>query len=125
MALPSFVIILLPGPNSKSISVLGKSKSESCFVLQYWTSLKTSLTTLASLSPDLGNTWKLIPGLNQFFEIFRIKISNFDKFCNVPPCHVFQDYVQQLSARLVRIDTQQYCRIDMIPTYFGHFFGHF
>ena len=38
-----------PGPNSKSNSVLGKSKSNTYYVSQYWASLNTSLTSLTSL----------------------------------------------------------------------------
>ena len=41
-----------PGPNSKSISVLGQSKSKSHLVSQYWASLNASLTSLASLNQD-------------------------------------------------------------------------
>ena len=46
-------VFSLPGTNSKSISVLGKSKFKSYFVSQYWASLNPSLTSLASHSQDL------------------------------------------------------------------------
>ena len=65
-----------PGPNSKSISVLFKSKSQSYFVSQYWASLNTSLTSLESPSQDLDNTWKSKPTFQNFssesFEFRKI-----------------------------------------------------
>ena len=73
----------MPGPNSKSISVLDKSKSKSYLVSQYWASLNTSLTSLASLNQDLDNNWKLIPKSNQF----RMKFLNLKK--NFTTCHDF------------------------------------
>ena len=68
-----------PIPNSKSISVLGKSKSKSYFVFQYWASLKKSLTSLTSLGQDLGNTCKLIPKSNPTFQKNSSEIFEFKK----------------------------------------------
>ena len=68
-----------PVPNSKSISVLGKSKSKYYFVFQYWASLKKSLTSLTSLGQDLGNTCKLIPKSNPTFQKNSSEIFEFKK----------------------------------------------
>ena len=68
-----------PGPNSKSISVLGKSKSKSYLGFQYWASLNTSLTSLPSLNQDLDNTWKLIPKSKPTFQKNSSEIFEFKK----------------------------------------------
>ena len=68
-----------PGPNYKSKSVLGKSKSKSYLGFQYWASLNTSLTSLASLNQDLDNTWKLIPKSKPTFQKFSSEIFEFEK----------------------------------------------
>ena len=68
-----------PGSNSKSISVLFKPNSNSYFVSQYWASLNTSLTSLASLNQDLDNTWKLIPKSKPTFQKISIEIFEFRK----------------------------------------------
>ena len=73
-----------PGPNSKTISVLGKSKSKSYLASQYWANLNTSLKSLASFNQDLDNTWKLIPKSKPTFQKFRVKFLNSKKFRNVP-----------------------------------------
>ena len=75
----NFDIFIEPVPNSKSISVLGKSKSKSYFVFQYWASLKKSLTSLTSLGQDLGNTCKLIPKSNPTFQKNSSEIFEFKK----------------------------------------------
>ena len=68
--------------NSKSISVLGKSEYKSYIAFQYGASPITSITSLAILSPDLDNTWKLIPKSKQTFKNFRVKF--------FVTCHSFQ-----------------------------------
>ena len=75
---------IVPVPNYKSKSVLGKSKSKCYFVFQYWASLKKSLTSLTSLGQDLGNTCKLIPKSNPTFQKNSSEIFEFKKFRNVP-----------------------------------------
>ena len=69
----------MPVPNYKSKSVLGKSKSKSYLGFQYWASLNTSLTSLASLNQDLDNTWKLIPRSKPTFQKFSSEIFEFEK----------------------------------------------
>ena len=60
--------LLVPVPNYKSKSVLGKSKSKSHFVFECWASLKTSLTSLTSLDQYLDHTCKLIPKSKPTFQ---------------------------------------------------------
>ena len=67
--------IRLPGSNSKPVSVLFKPNSKSYFVSQYWASLNTRLTSLASLNQDFDNTWKLIPKSKPTFQ--KISSENF------------------------------------------------
>ena len=76
-----------PGPNSKSISVLGKSKSKSYLGFQYWASLNISLTSLPSLNQDLDNTWKLIPKSKPTFQ--KKFDRNFRIQKNFATCHDF------------------------------------
>ena len=65
-------------PNSKSISVLDKSKSRFYSVFQYWAGLKTSLTSLTSLDQDLGNIRKFVP---KFFPLLlKLSLPIFDVF---------------------------------------------
>ena len=66
----------LPGPNSKSISVLFKPNCKSYFVSQYWASQNTSLKSLESPNQDLDNTWKLIPKSKPTFQ--KISSENFE-----------------------------------------------
>ena len=79
-----FFEYILPGPNSKSISVLGKSKSKSYLGFQYWASLNTSLKSLPSLNQDLDTTWKLIPKSKPTFQKNSSEIFEFKKIRNVP-----------------------------------------
>ena len=71
--------IVIPGPNAKSISVPGKSKSMSYLGFQYRASLNTSLTSLPSLNQDLDNTWKLIPKSKPTFQKNSSEIFEFKK----------------------------------------------
>ena len=66
--------------NSKSISVLGRSKSKSYFVYQYWACLKKVLKVwLASLGQDLGNTCRLIPKSKPTFRKISSENCEFKK----------------------------------------------
>ena len=77
------------GANSKSISLLGKSKCKSYLASQYWASLNTNLTSLASLNQDLDFTWKLIPKSKVTFQQISSEDFEFKKISQRATIFVF------------------------------------
>ena len=126
-----------PGPNSKSISVLGKSKSKSYLASQHWASLNRSLTSLESLNQDLDYTWKLIPKSKPTFQKISSDIFEFKK--NFATCHDFCIYFCALSRnihdfrRFFRLFSTFFSAIfdvspailDVFLAIFDGFFGYF
>ena len=102
-------IIKQPVPNSKSISVLGNSKSKSYFVFQYWASLKRSLTILTSHGQDLGNTCRLIPKSEPTSQVkkFWVKISNSKNFLTRHDVHINRKPASRQNAPSGPPDTTQ------------------
>ena len=71
---------LWPVPNSKCVSVLDQYKCKSFFKNQYWFSTMSFVLVISYLN----YTWQVIPKCKLTVKIWSVKISNFEKFYNVP-----------------------------------------